>query len=651
VQESLGSRGMSVKSRGSSSVRAVLRTAVGGLLACAVLLGTPFSVAADAYLGEAGAEPLAVAPPAGNPAALLAAARGSTSEAGSELDRAWFDAGNDLDRRAQNLERRALELGAGDAEAAARALISPKAPGTPMRNTRLATRLAPHLPIAHVAEAAALWEEGRRSEAGKAIVRAASVLPKNLEASLWLVASLLAMFAVVALVGSLCFVAVAGATFFARAAHDLGDAVSSDMPSFARAAMLATLLLIPILLGQGLLGFVLGLFAIGFVYGSGSHRLSLALAAALIVLALYPGTRITGIALGALGADPVADASFAVVQGTETRPDIETLELAVADDALAEQALAMRARRRGDMEEAQRRYTSLLERRPDDPVVSTNLANLEFRKGNSDAAITLYEGAATRMNSAIVLFNLSQAYAGAFRMEDFENTMRLAQGLSPDTADALSRTGDASFVADLPMPIAEIRERMVAAAEGEELQQVVVAALAPGALGSSWWMTTSGFVLVALFATLFGRRYEHSSRCGRCGRSICGRCDGTYWNNEICDPCHHLYHLPETTDPTLRTQRLAVLRRRESRLDRIALGLSMAVPGAAGFLAKRPDHAFLGMLLFLLAAVMLVSRNGVVPDPLVVGGLASVGFTLAAMLALTAYAGVVLVCVLIRRSQ
>lgn len=648
--ESLGSGGMGLKSAGSTTSTADLRTLVGGLLACVGLLGTPLASSADAVVDRVQMQLPAPAEVAAS-RVELAAASAAGGEGISEIDRAWFGAGSDLDRRAISVERRALELGAGDIEAAARALISPKAPGTPMRNTRLATRLAPHLPIAHVAEASALWEAGRRTEAAGSILRAMSVLPLHLEASLWLAASLLAMFAAVALLGSLCFIAAVAGTFFARAAHDLGDLISKDMPSFARAAVLATLLLVPILIGQGLLGFVFGLFALGFAYGSRSHRVSLGLAAALIVLALYPVSRIAGMALGALGADPIADASYAVLQGTETGPDIEMLEGAVADDALAEQVLAMRARRGGDLEEAERRYSALLLRRPEDPVVSTNLANLQFRQGNSEAAIALYEGAASRMSSAIVLFNLSQAYASIFRMEDFENAMKLAQVLAPETVQALSRTGEASFVADLPLPIASIRERMVSAAEGQALQNALVAVVAPGLPALSWWLTAAGFALVALLAALFGRRYEHSSRCGRCGRRICGRCDGTYWNSEICDPCHHLYHLPETTDPTLRTERLAVLRRRESRLDRIAFGVSIVLPGAAGFLAKRPDHAFLGILLFLLAAVMLVWRNGVVPDPLAVGALGSVGFTFAALFALTAYAGVVLVCVSIRRSQ
>ena len=610
------------------------------LLACLVLGVAPAALADEVPAGS-------LATPVSESEPLITV----TSGYHSEIDRAWFGAGPRLDDRAESVERRALELGSGDVEHAARALISPHAPGNPMRNTRLATRLAPELPIAHLAEARALWGEGHELEAAKVLIHAAAAVPRHLEASLWLAASLLAVFAAVALLGSFFFIAGQAATVFSHAAHDAGDLLSPSMPSFARAALLSSFLLVPILLGQGLLGFALGLFLVGFGYGSRSQRVSLALAAMLIVLALFPLSRGVGIALGAFGADPVANASYAVVRGTETRADIEMLQIVASDDLLAEQALALRARRTGDLEEAELRYSKLLAGRTGDPVVSTNLANLKFRQGDTGAAIALYEQAAGRTSSAIVLFNLSQAYARDFRMDDFEATMRVVQGMAPETARALSRSGDASFVADLPLPIALIRERMVSAASGEEFQKSLASIVAPGPLGSVWWATAAGFALVALLAALVGSRYEHSSRCGRCGRRICGRCDGTYWNSEICDPCHHLYHQPETTDPAARTERLAVLRRREARLDRVALGLSVLLPGAAGFFARRPDYAFMGILLFLLAAAMLFWRNGIVPDPLAVGALGPVGFTLAAIFALLVYAGVVLSCLLIRRSH
>ena len=99
----------------------------------------------------------------------------------------------------------------------------------------------------------------------------------------------------------------------------------------------------------------------------------------------------------------------------------------------------MLARRSGRLDEANERYTALLEGGgADDPVVSNNLANLWFRNGRSREAIALYEGAAGRLESATLLFNLSQAYAKEFRMEDFEITMVRAQTIAPSKVPALN---------------------------------------------------------------------------------------------------------------------------------------------------------------------------------------------------------------------
>jgi hypothetical protein len=96
--------------------------------------------------------------------------------------------------------------------------------------------------------------------------------------------------------------------------------------------------------------------------------------------------------------------------------------------------------------------------------------------------------------------------------------------------------------------------------------------------------------------------------------------------------------------------RLKALRARERRIDKLATLTSMIVPGAAGLLAKRPDLCFVGILLFVWAAVSLVWRKGIVPDPLAVGGAGSLAFLITAGFALLAYFAVTLTGLVARRS-
>jgi hypothetical protein len=61
----------------------------------------------------------------------------------------------------------------------------------------------------------------------------------------------------------------------------------------------------------------------------------------------------------------------------------------------------------------------------------------------------------------------------------------------------------------------------------------------------------------------------------------------------------------------------------------------------AGFAARRPDLALLGLLLFAWSATWVVWPRGPFAEPLLMGGAAAVSFAIPGLLAVTAYLGVV----------
>lgn len=625
-----------------------------GTLALPILLALPLVLA--------GAAPAQESPGAGDASAVVAAPLEASPDAGlppvavrqdgyrSEVERAWFDGGENLSSRALQARTQALRLGATNYEAAARALLA--APGSEdvrLANALLAVRLAPDLPLARMRLANALLRNGQYLDAGREVVAGVRAIPNNLEATLWLVGSLLAMFAAVLILGSVAFILWVGAGCFQRASHDLGDLFSKQMPEFARAALLASLLLVPVLLGEAFLGLVLGFFLLGFAYRERGYRRSLALAAVLLLLGLYPVTRLAGMALTALDSDPVASAAYAVVRSMTSSSDLDILQHA-DDDWLASAALALHERRAGDADAAMARYEQLRKERPSDPVVLAVLSNMHFERGENERSIELGERAASLVRSATVLFNLSQVYARSFRMEEFEGAMAQAQVVDPDVVADLSRTAAPDFVADPAFPLGPIRDRMIQSAGGDRFVDPVSRAVMPGRLGRDWTWTAGGFGAAVLLGLLFGGRWEHSSSCRRCGRRICNRCDGTVWNSQICDGCHHLFHRPETTDPRMRMARLSQLKRRESRIGKMAVAASLLVPGVGGLLARRPDLSFLGLFFFSWAAILYLWRDGVVVDPLAIGGAGPLLFAVAGVCSLVGYALVVFVGLLIRRS-
>ncbi len=593
-----------------------------------------------------GAAPLAIAP-GSQPVALPPSGDGYRSE----VERAWFSGGQDLTHRALQARTRALQLGAANYESASRALLAPAAEGIALERAMLAARLSPDLPMARMELAGAYLHDGQYLNALREVGAGVAAIPRNLEASLWLAASLLAMFAAVLTLGSMVFIAWVGLSVFRHAAHDVGDLVSRDMPEFARAALLGSLLLVPLLLGEAAMGLVLALFLLGFTYCEAGYRRALALAAMLLVLGIYPVTRLSGMALTALDSDPVAAAADSVVRSMASSADIDILRTASArEDWLAEAALALHERRSGDAELALARYEQLLDRTPTDPVVLTVLSNMAFERGDNARSIQLGERAAALVRSATLLFNLSQVYARSFQMDEFEGAMAQAQLVDPEVVAELSKTKAPDFVADLAFPTAPIRDRMLQGAGGDRFVDPVSRAIMPGHIGRDWVTTAGAFALTAVLGVGIGGGLGRASSCRRCGRRICGRCDGTVWNSQICDGCHHLFHRPETTDPAMRMARLSELRARESRVSRLATLASVLVPGAAGLLARRPDLGFLGLFLFFWAVLLILWRKGVVVDPLAIGAVGPLLFTTAAALSILGYGLVVGLGLMIRRS-
>ncbi len=572
----------------------------------------------------------------------------------SQLKAIWFSggtAGTKTGSRGAEIRTRVLELGIDNLDAAARSLIALDDEGNALGNAMLAVGLAPDLPLAHIALARAYWNESDRGQALSEVVLALKSIPRNLEASAWLIGSLLFMIALVLIAGSTFFILSVGFGELGRAAHDLGDLISNRMPSFARCALLGSILLLPLLVGEGIGGITLAMFAVAFVYGSTRHRMALLLAVALLILGLYPVTQLAATVLRAFESDPVSVAVLASLQGTESDGQVELLESISGEEVLAEHALALRARRVSRIEEAMERYRVLVQARPDDAVILTNYGNLLFREGETEKAVELYERSAIQLDSARLMFNLSQAYARLFRIEEFESSLRAAQSLDADMVAYLSRMGDSNFVADLPFPIQQIRVRLLSAARKEAPPRVAIDWLLPGYLGESWVHMIGGFLLLAFSATLLAVRFDRASSCTRCGRRICSRCDETVWNAETCDSCHHLFDRPETTDPSMRITRLAELQSREVIRSRIAAFVSIVIPGAGGLLARRPDLGFLGILLFGLATACFVWREGVVPDPLAAGSVGSLVFIVTGSAAAFAYLIVLGTGLLIRRSH
>ena len=554
---------------------------------------------------------------------------------------AWRAAPPTPHARAAALVRVRLEYGLGDLRAPAQVIHAAAVSEDSEEATGLARELAPRMPALQWVRVQDLWRGGEFGAAVKAFGTLLREGVSQLESQLWLIGNGLLLAFIVSLVSACAFMLMLGLKSFPHAAHDLGDLLSSDMPTFARWALLASVLLVPLWLGEGLAGLVLVCFAIAFVYANGRERSVLLMAATLWVVALHPLAYWASIATTVVEQDPITRSALAVAQGTGSRADVERLEAAFAEDLAAAHAVAYRARRFGMDRLAMENLDAMAERWPADPVVLANRANIDMRAGQTESAMNGFERAATQISSATLLFDLSQAYATVFRMEEYEATLARAQGIDDREVQALSRLSDSKLVADLAFPVEILRDRLRTRGLAESPSARLTEWIAPGRLGAGWSATAIAFAAAVLAALMLGGRFDRSNACKRCGHRICTRCDETVWGDELCEDCRHLFKSPEATDPKLRMARLHALSIRESRIQGLLSLGTLVIPGVAGFATRRPDRALLGLVLF--AWIMAWSRwpAGVLVDPLWLGSLAPLCLTVLGGVAIVGYVAIV----------
>jgi tetratricopeptide (TPR) repeat protein len=556
-------------------------------------------------------------------------APGSAPSRESALLDAWHAPLASLERRVESTRRAALEVGVWELDAAAQALVRGSAGGTPVERAQAAVALAPHLPAAHLALARALWlHEEAPMDAVRAVVGGMAAIAGHTEASLWFAGSGLYLLSLALVAGALGVIALATLLAAPHAAHDLSHLVPGRPAEFARAALLAALLLVPVALGEGVLGFTLAGLAVAVAYGTRRRRIALGLALAALFAGLHPVPRWAGAFLDAFPGDPVAAAAYSAAHGMASPTDIDRLEAAGGDDPLALRGLAIHARQRGQLGRADALYQQLIAEGAADVAVLNNAANVRLDLGHVAAALDLYQRALGVERSPVVLFNLAQAYGLSFQVDDLNRTLEAAQRADGELIAelaALQRAKNEGFIVDLPLSVHTAWSRVLRASPGDGLAAELRAPLAPGALGASQATAAGAFLAVFCLAWALGAVLKTSRWCVRCGERQCHAC-GTAIVREVCESCTRLFDHPERTDRALRVQRIEELQERERRVRRLATGASALLPGFAGLLSDRPLRGLLGAICFALVVVCVLFRQGVVPDPLIAGDAAPVAF-------------------------
>jgi tetratricopeptide (TPR) repeat protein len=410
-------------------------------------------------------------------------------------------------------------------------------------------------------------------------------------------------------------------------------------PLVSRAALVAGVLLIPAVLGEGLFGVALAFAALGFWCGSSWQRVAVGAALVVSIVGLHPLADRAGEELVALGSDPVAEAAFAVENTRPSRMEIDRLERAAASDPLVARALALHAKRNGDLKDADRRFTALIDQSASPGAgLLNNAANVRLALDRTEEAIELYEAADRLGHSVLVLFNLSQAYGRAVQLDRQDLALAEAQVIAPAAIGALAdlyARSPRTLVADLPVEARKIRVRLGDPVAARQAATALRRRFAPGWLGASPVHGAVGVALALLLGSGVAMAFRRVTEGGEGG-------------GDLYAGIARLLTGGESTDPFSRMVRLAALRERQARVDKIKFLVSVIVPGAAGVLSRHPLLGLLGSMLFGLTLASWWARDGVVADPAAVGAGASLLFGALAVAFAVAYAAVIAVTIALR---
>jgi tetratricopeptide (TPR) repeat protein len=519
------------------------------------------------------------------------------------IDRAWRLPAKSLSERAARAQRAGLALGLRELDGPARALVFLSDQGDALERAELAVELAPSLPAAHAALARAKLERGDVASAWRAFDAGLRAIPLHLEARAWWAATSAAVathwaFAFALWVALLGAVAALPALIYGLGATRLGLSGPAALAALGAFVMALALL-------EGPAGAVLGLAALAVASGGLVKRTGVLVAMLVALAALHFGIERGAAGRLMLAAEPVAVAVHRIEAGLPTPTDLGVALRAARSDAAAGAAIALHTKRAGDREAAGQYFERVLARGPAARAYN-NAANVAFARGDVTRAIALYSEATEREQSAIALYNLSQAYGRAIRLDDQDRALATAQGLDATFVERMTRgngIGADAFVADMNLLPADIAQRVKKSGLPAELGAIERERFAPGRLGRDPRVAAVLCLLVLGLACGAGLALERAA-----------------------GPRDFYADLARTlrsaaADSAQRVAQLTRLRSQRARTERLLTVVSLVVPGAAGFRFGRPLAALVASAACSGALAIGLGLRAAPPDPLAVGAL------------------------------
>jgi tetratricopeptide (TPR) repeat protein len=340
---------------------------------------------------------------------------------------------------------------------------------------------------------------------------------------------------------------------------------------------------------------------------------SVAVALSLVIsgLVLGPGLDLWARAAAHLEPGSALASAWRVERGYPLPGDALTLDRALEKrpgDALVRLALAKARLRVGDSARARVLLASEPAEWPEVRAAERSLRGaLELGDGNVGKAVEEYERAREQHESAAVLFNLSQAYGRALRLDEQAPTYRAARLLDPHAVERYASAAvDAKhLIVPVNVPARVYLARATSASPAAtRLARELRSRLLGRGLPDATWMALPLLGLVGV-----GLRRGTITRCKRCERTLCSACSPENRDTSVCVRCVRLFEDRQNIDARVRKEQLEIDRRRQRRLDLRTGGLALLLPGFEPLLRGRCSAGALQLGCAAFGAVLLLSSR------------------------------------------
>lgn len=206
-------------------------------------------------------------------------------------------------------------------------------------------------------------------------------------------------------------------------------------------------------------------------------------------------------------------------------------------------SIAFLLNRQGNSEESLSYYDNLMDTAKDSiriPALN-NTGNIHFGAGRYDEAITFYKKAIEAdPDSAISLYNLSQAYREKLMFADAENSYETAKKMSPEDVGrytSFGSRGKGYKVIDYPV---DRNDLWITALKPTEISTMLATSILSGVIKipSERFPFLGVSVLIILTLLSYVKlRTPLAYRCSKCGQIVCGRCIGSKIFGGNCKDC------------------------------------------------------------------------------------------------------------------